>query len=280
MNIFYKKSNLIAYLLAQKKEGKQVGFVATMGAFHKGHISLLKKCQEENDISIVSIFVNPTQFGNSEDLIKYPKNLDQDSSLLKNAKCDVLFAPSVEEIYSKNIRSQSFNFDGLEHEMEGKFRTGHFDGVGTVVKILFEIIEPNNAYFGQKDFQQLQVIKKMVEKQQLPVKVKGCKIYREEDGLAMSSRNERLTKEQRDAAPYIYKILKKAKKKFKEERGEKISSWVQKKFKKHPLLSLEYFTIADEKTLKSSNKKKKKTKYRAFIAIFAGEIRLIDNIRL
>ena len=193
MKIFYTKAALNAYLDAQKKN-KQIGFVPTMGALHEGHLSLLKKCKEENDISIVSIFVNPTQFDNSADLVKYPKTFQEDTKLLESAQCDVLFAPDVKEIYAENITATSFDFDGLEHEMEGRFRTGHFDGVGTVVKRLFEIVAPNKAYFGEKDFQQLQIVKKMTKKQQLPVKVKGCEIYRAKNGLAMSSRNSRLRK--------------------------------------------------------------------------------------
>ncbi|MCL4145095.1 UNVERIFIED_CONTAM: hypothetical protein GTU68_033461 [Idotea baltica] len=225
-----------------------------MGALHKGHLSLIEKAQQKNDIVVVSIFVNPTQFNNQEDLIKYPKTLDNDTKLLESVSCDVLFHPSVEEIYSKNVVSENFNFDGLEHQMEGKFRDGHFNGVGTIVKTLFEIIEPDTAYFGQKDFQQLQIIKKMVKKHQLNLKIKGCKIFREKDGLAMSSRNTRLSKEHREIAPFIYKTLKKAKKKFKTE--------------------------TDEKTLETLENKESDKKYRAFIAVFAGEIRLIDNIQL
>ncbi|MDB0038489.1 pantoate--beta-alanine ligase, partial [Polaribacter sp.] len=148
MKIFYTKAALNAYLDAQKKN-KQIGFVPTMGALHEGHLSLLKKCKEENDISIVSIFVNPTQFDNSADLVKYPKTFQEDTKLLESAQCDVLFAPDVKEIYAENITATSFDFDGLEQEMEGRFRTGHFDGVGTVVKRLFEIVAPNKAYFGE-----------------------------------------------------------------------------------------------------------------------------------
>lgn len=229
---------------------------------------------------MVSIFVNPTQFNKVEDLKEYPKTLENDIKLLKSVACDVLFYPSVEEIYSENVISEKFNFDGLEHQMEGKFRDGHFDGVGTIVKTLFDIIEPNKAYFGQKDFQQLQVVKKMTKKHQLPVKIIGCPIFREDDGLAMSSRNVRLTEEQRAAAPFIYKVLKKVKKKFNKKDISEINKWVERKFKKQPLLELEYFSIADEKTLKTSKKIDPKKKYRAFIAVFAGEIRLIDNIQL
>ncbi len=280
MKIFKERALIKTYLSSKRVEKKSIGFVATMGALHKGHLSLIKKAQQKNDIVVVSVFVNPTQFDNKEDLIKYPKTLENDISLLKSVHCDVLFSPSVDEIYNKNIVSEKFEFDGLEHQMEGKFREGHFDGVGTIVKTLFEIITPDKAYFGEKDFQQLQIIKKMVEKKQLDVKVKGCKIFREKDGLAMSSRNTRLTKEYRKTAPFIYKILKKAKKKIERKNAIEITEWVEKKFKNHPLLVLEYFTIADEKTLETATEIHPKKKYRAFIAVFAGEIRLIDNIRL
>ena len=164
--------------------------------------------------------------------------------------------------------------------MEGKFRKGHFNGVGTIVKTLFEIVEPDKAYFGEKDFQQLQIIKKMVEKHKINVKIKGCAIYREEDGLAISSRNVRLTPTQREAAPFIHNILKKVKKKFRTEEISKINNWVEKKFKEHPILDLEYFTIANEKTLETLETKEFSKKNRAFIAVFAGKIRLIDNIQL
>ena len=279
MKIFETKTDLTAFLSSIKKEGKSIGFVPTMGALHQGHLSLVKQAKK-NDIAIVSIFVNPTQFDNPEDLGNYPKTLKKDIQLLESVNCDVLFIPSVEEIYAKNINSEKFNFDGLEHQMEGEFRDGHFDGVGTIVKALFEIITPNKAYFGKKDFQQLQIVKKMVEKHKLPVKVKGCTIYRENDGLAMSSRNTRLTKKHREAAPFIYKILKKAKKKMLKKSAKKVTKWVKKQFDKNPLLELEYFTIADEDTLQTINSIKPNKKYRAFIAVFAGDIRLIDNLRL
>ena len=280
MKIYKTKSELKEFLSKVKINNKSIGFVPTMGALHEGHLSLVEKAKKKNDITVVSIFVNPTQFDNKEDLVKYPKTFDNDVMLLESVACDVLFFPSVEEMYSKNIESERFNFDGLEHQMEGEFRDGHFNGVGTIVKTLFEIVEPDIAYFGKKDFQQLQIIKKMVEIHALPVKVKGCDIYREKDGLAMSSRNTRLTKEHRELAPFIYKTLKKAKKKFITKNGSEVTEWVQKQFKKQPLLELEYFTIADEKTLTTINKKESNQIYRAFIAVFAGEIRLIDNIRL
>lgn len=280
MKIYKTKSELKEFLSKIKKTKKTIGFVPTMGALHEGHLSLVKRAKKKNDFTVVSIFVNPTQFDSKEDLGKYPKTFENDVKLLESVNCDALFFPSVAEIYNKEVAADSFNFDGLEHQMEGKFRDGHFNGVGTIVKAFFEIVMPNNAYFGKKDFQQLQIIKKMVEKHDLPIKIKGCDIYREDDGLAMSSRNTRLTKEYRNAAPFIYKTLKKAKKKFNIKSAEEVAKWVNKKFKKHPLLELEYFTIADEKTLKTINKKESNEKYRAFIAVFAGEIRLIDNIRL
>lgn len=280
MKIFTRKSELKEFLSTQKNDKKSIGFIPTMGALHQGHLSLIKKAKKKNDIAVVSVFVNPTQFDNKEDLAKYPKTYNNDVALLESVNCDVLFFPSVEEIYAENVTSEEFDFDGLEHQMEGRFRDGHFDGVGTIVKTLFEIVEPDTAYFGKKDFQQLQIIKKLVEKYNLPVKIKGRPIFREDDGLAMSSRNTRLTKEHREAAPFIYKTLKKAKKKFGAKSPEDLTKWVEKQFKKHPLLELEYFTIADEKTLQTVTEIKENMKYRAFIAVFAGDIRLIDNIRL
>jgi pantoate--beta-alanine ligase len=279
MKVFYTKVALNTYLDTHKKN-KQIGFIPTMGALHEGHLSLLKKCNEENDISVVSIFVNPTQFDNPADLLKYPKTFQDDTKILESAQCDVLFAPDVKEIYAENITATSFDFEGLEHEMEGRFRIGHFDGVGTVVKRLFEIVAPNKAYFGEKDFQQLQIVKKMTQKLQLPLEVKGCNIHRAKNGLAMSSRNSRLTKAHLKAAPFIFKTLQKVKMKFETEAPNTIIEWVEKEFEKQSLLTLEYFTIADEKTLKNIKNKDEKTQYRAFIAVFAGEIRLIDNIQI
>ena len=280
MKVFTSKDDIKSFLSLLKKESKTIGFVPTMGALHKGHLSLIEMAKKNNDVVVTSIFVNPTQFDNSEDLTNYPKTIENDTKLLKSVNCDILFFPSVKEIYASNVISEEFDFDGLEHQMEGRFREGHFNGVGTIVKTLFNIIKPDKAYFGQKDFQQLQIIKKLVEKYNLNIQILGCPIFREEDGLAMSSRNTRLLKEHRKAAPFIYKTLKKAKKKFKSKSAKKVSKWVTKQFMKNPLLELEYFTIAKEKDLSPIKKKKKKEKYRAFIAVFAGDIRLIDNIKL
>lgn len=259
---------------------KTLGFVPTMGALHEGHLSIIKKAQKENDNVVVSIFVNPTQFDEKEDLIKYPHTLENDLKVLKEISCDFVFNPTVDEIYNSNIKSEPFNFEGLDKVMEGAFRNGHFNGVGTIVKKLFEIIKPNNAYFGEKDYQQLQIIKKMVVTNKLPVQIIPCKIFREKDGLAMSSRNTRLNKEQRSAAPFIYKTLLKSKELFLEKDINFIKNFVNNEFKNNQILTLEYFEITDSETLIFSNYKVDNKNFRAFIAAFAGDVRLIDNIAL
>jgi len=258
-----------------------VGLVPTMGALHDGHLSLIRRAKQENEVVVVSIFVNPTQFNNQEDLIKYPRTLKQDLSLLEKEKCDVVFTPSIKEVYGNKVYAKKFDFDGLENEMEGKFRVGHFDGVGTIVKQLFEIINPTNSYFGEKDFQQLQIIKKMVRKNNMLSHVIGCPIYREQDGLAMSSRNVRLTKEQRKVAPEIYRILKQVEEKSKHNYSVKeLTDYVKNKFENIDELELEYFEIASEKTLKEVDVINDEDNCRAFVAVYAGKIRLIDNIAL
>ena len=281
MQIFSGKKALIDYLSSVKTTNTTIGFVPTMGALHKGHQSLMIQSSGENDITIVSIFVNPTQFNNPEDLEKYPRTLDQDT--LKIAEIDpniIIFAPTVDEMYEGKTLSQSFEFDGLENKMEGKFRPRHFDGVGTIVKLLFEIVQPTRAYFGEKDFQQVQIVKKMVEKNHLPVTIVMCPILRESNNLAMSSRNERLTLQERNEAGIIYKILKEAKEKFTNTSVEETTQWVYNEFDKHKEFTLEYFEIADEETLTTCTQKNKNIKYRAFIAVFVNNIRLIDTISL
>jgi pantoate--beta-alanine ligase len=279
----YSNKNKISDLVnSLKLKGFTVGLVPTMGALHEGHLALVSEGLANNDRVIVSIFVNPTQFDNKEDLKKYPRTLESDVALLQTINKDRIdvYAPTVADVYEGNVASENFEFDGLEFEMEGKFRHGHFDGVGTIVKRLFEIVNPDNAYFGEKDFQQLQIIKKLVEKYHIPVKVTGCKIHREVNGLAMSSRNTRLKPEYAKAAPFIYKTLTAAKVEFGTKSANKVSEWVEKQFVSHHLLKLEYFIIADAKTLKPIKRKSKKKSVRAFIAVYAGDIRLIDNIAL
>ncbi len=281
MLIFNRQEDLKNHLMSVTPENTTIGFVPTMGALHQGHLSLIEKSLNENQVTVVSIFVNPTQFNNPEDLEKYPRTLEKDTQKIETISKDVIiFAPSVEDIYEGKTIAKAFDFDGLENQMEGKHRPGHFDGVGTIVKRLFEIVTPTNAYFGEKDFQQLQIVKKMVEKHQLPVNVIGCPIYRELNGLAMSSRNERLTPQQKEDASLIYKTLKTAKEKFGTESAKEIADWIESVFEKNPEFKLEYFQIADEDQLLPIDKKDNTKKYRAFIAVFINDIRLIDNISL
>ena len=281
MHIFYGKAPLIAHLNSSQFIDSTIGFVPTMGALHDGHLALMERSLRENEYTVVSIFVNPTQFNNPEDLAKYPRTLEEDVRKITALNPEVIvYAPSVEDIYNGNPVSQSFDFDGLENQMEGKFRPGHFDGVGTIVKRLFEIVTPTHAYFGEKDFQQLQIVKKLVAKYSLPVSIVGCPIYREANQLAMSSRNERLSADERNQASIIYQTLLQAKVLFQNETIESAIQLVQQTFEKHPLFDLEYFVIADEETLLSSITKEENKNYRAFIAVFVNNIRLIDTISL
>lgn len=282
MQVFNIKEKIEEAIKTLKNQNTTIGLVPTMGALHAGHLSLIKQGLKENDKVVVSIFVNPTQFNNQKDLEKYPRTLDRDINLLKTISEDkiIVFSPSIKEIYGDKVSSTTFNFDGLEFVMEGKFREGHFDGVGTIVKRFFEIVKPHNAYFGEKDFQQLQIIRKLVKKHKLGVNVIGCEIYREPSGLAMSSRNERLLPIYKNEAPFIYKTLQATKDKFTTLSANKITEWVVKEFTRNTLLELEYFIIADVNTLKPTLRKSRKKQYRAFIAVYAGEVRLIDNIAL
>jgi pantoate--beta-alanine ligase len=281
MLIFNKKSDLSAFLSPFINQNKSIGFVPTMGALHEGHLSLLKNSLSENDITVMSIFVNPTQFNNAEDLDKYPRTLERDVQIMQALSNSIIvYAPEVEDIYEGNTVSENFEYDGLENQMEGKHRPGHFDGVGTIVKRLFEIVQPNKAYFGEKDFQQLQIVKKLVSKYNIPVEVIGCPIHRESNGLAMSSRNERLSAIAKEKAAIIYQTLSDAKKLFQTNSAEETILFVENEFKKHPEFQLEYFEIADEATLLPVSEKENDKNYRSFIAIFIENIRLIDNISL
>jgi pantoate--beta-alanine ligase len=281
MTVFDKQTNLITFLNPFLKQGKTIGFVPTMGALHEGHLSLMSQSMSANDYTVVSIFVNPTQFNNPEDLKKYPRTLESDIEKIKKLNPNIIvYAPNVEDIYEGITISKSFNYDGLEFEMEGKHRLGHFDGVGTIVKKLFEIVKPTNAYFGEKDFQQLAIIKKLVQKNKIKVNIIGCKIFRETNKLAMSSRNERLSADERSKASFIYQTLTEAKKLFGTKTAKVITNWVTKTFQKQSVFTLEYFEIADEKTLKTCKRKSQSKQYRAFIAVFVNNIRLIDNISL
>lgn len=265
--------------LTIKNRKQTIGFVPTMGALHLGHISLVNQSKKENDFTFVTVFVNPTQFNNADDLVKYPRTEKQDLALLEQAGVDAVFFPTVEDIYPNGELTEHFDFGGLENKMEGEFRPGHFEGVGTVVKRFFEIVQPDNVYFGEKDFQQLQIIRKMVLTQKLPVQIIPVAIKREEDGLAMSSRNQRLTPEMRKEAPLIFKVLNEAKIHLENHSIAETKKFVEKRLESSPLV-LEYFEIAEENTLERATQKESTQKIRAFIAVYAGEIRLIDNLRL
>lgn len=281
MQILKEKDALKKQIEALKNAEKSIGFVPTMGALHEGHLSLIKQALSSCDRVVVSIFVNPTQFDNPEDLKKYPRTLEQDVARIAELSNDVIiFSPAASEVYGNEVTSQEFSFDGLEHQMEGKFRKGHFNGVGTIVKKLFEMVEPNKAFFGEKDFQQLQIVKKMVQKEQLDVEIIGCPIDREINGLARSSRNERLSPEARQTAAFIYEILQRVKEDFGTKSASEIHRWVSEEFSNNKTLKLEYFEIANEDTLVSIEEKEENQKYRAFIAAYSGDIRLIDNIAL
>nr|WP_299323342.1 pantoate--beta-alanine ligase [uncultured Maribacter sp.] len=260
---------------------QDLGLVPTMGALHKGHASLIQKAVEENKNVVVSIFVNPTQFNNKEDLDKYPKTLAADVQLI-SAISDtiIIFTPNVAEIYPDTVIPKIYDFEGLDKVMEGEFRDDHFNGVGTIVEELLKTVKPTRAYFGEKDFQQLRIIQKLTEIQHIPVEIIGCEIIRENHGLAMSSRNERLSKGIRLKAAFIYETLKTAKIKFGMENALNVKDWVVKEFEKTNEFQLEYFDITDVETLTPIQNKINNVKYRAFIAVYVEDVRLIDNIAL
>lgn len=281
MQVFHSKKELKPHLNGLIRKNHSIGMVPTMGALHTGHMSLVKRAIKENHTVVVSIFINPTQFDNKADLEKYPQTLEADIALLKTVSNDIIiFAPSANDIYGGVILSKTYLFDGLEKVMEGEFRDGHFNGVGTIVELLLTAVAPNKAYFGEKDFQQLQIIKKLVAIIPLHVKIIGCPIVREPNGLAMSSRNERLSKKGRENASYIQKILQKAKIKFEKQSANAVIKWVQSQFNKKSEFKLEYFQITSEKTLTPCIRKQKQEKYRAFVAVYTEGVRLIDNIAL
>ena len=278
MEIITSKVELIDYLSHQRKKGKLIGFVPTMGALHQGHLSLIEESKKKAQITVCSIYVNPTQFNIKTDLDNYPRDTEKDLELLQINSCEVCFLPTTNDIYPNGTEELlSLNLEGLDKTMEGEHRPGHFDGVVTVVNNLFEIVSPDFAFFGEKDFQQLAVIRKMTEIMSLNTQIVGCSIVREEDGLAMSSRNERLTNEERATASFIYHTITGAKQlhgSFKEKK-----EWAVQQFKKHPLFTLDYFEIASSKSLQLTHTESK-SKQRAFVAAFIGNVRLIDNIEI
>ena len=281
MKIFNKKLDLQQFLAPFYLEKKAVGLVPTMGALHEGHLSLIQKALSENDIVVVSIFVNPTQFNNAEDLEKYPRNLSGDIKTIERLSQEVvIFAPEISEMYESTPKAISFDFGGLDKVMEGKFREGHFQGVATIVEKLFELVKPTRAYFGEKDYQQILIIKSMLEQRKLPVTLVPCPIIREESGLAMSSRNERLSPEGRKQAAFIYSVLQEAQKLFTTAEVAEVEAFVKEQFSQKKGFDLEYFTITKADTLEEITEKDPSESYRAFITVYVEGVRLIDNIAL
>ncbi|HEY6161697.1 MAG TPA: pantoate--beta-alanine ligase [Bacteroidia bacterium] len=281
MKTFNNTDGIQAYLLSLKAKNKRIGFVPTMGALHPGHISLIEQCRKENEVCVASIFVNPTQFNDKEDLERYPRTLGADSAMLERAGCDVLFAPPVEEVYPQvgiNNKWQQVDLGELDSVMEGAHRPGHFKGVIQVVSRLFDIVEPHRAYFGQKDFQQLAVIREMTRQLNYPVQIIACPTMRENDGLAMSSRNMRLTPGERKEAPKISRVLFKVKELAKERSVEELKRFAVDELNKEKLFTLEYFEIADAATLQPAKDLSKPAV--ACVALKLGAVRLIDNISL
>jgi pantoate--beta-alanine ligase len=279
MHLFHTIKEVRQHLAILKKEGKSIGFIPTMGALHEGHLELVRRADKENGCSLVSIFVNPIQFNNPEDLKKYPRTLEDDLEKLSTTNCTVVFAPSVEEMYPEPDTTE-FDFGNLDKVMEGQFRPGHFRGVGIVVKKFFEIIEPNRAYFGEKDFQQLAIIMHMTRVLNIPVEIIPCPTVREHDGLAMSSRNARLTPEERKVAPAIYEALCKAKDNQGWFTPQGFAKMVAGDLEQNPLFRIEYTEVVDTSTLQPITEWEDAPHVILCIAVFLGQVRLIDNIQL
>ena len=279
MEVFSTIPSIRQYLKEFRNRKFRTGFVPTMGALHEGHLSLLRKCSSNNDLSVVSIYVNPTQFNDKNDLKNYPRNLNLDIKLLEKGGCHALFVPDDAEMYPSEDRRQ-FNFGIMSSIMEGKYRPGHFNGVAQIVSKLFDAIMPDRAYFGQKDFQQLAIIRKLTTVLNYNIKIIGCPIVREPDGLAMSSRNTLLSAEQRMAAPSIYSTLLNVTKMIGESDIPTISSYVENNINSNPFLTLEYFQIVDTQTLQPLTSINPQKPCTACVAVYAGKVRLIDNIEL
>lgn len=278
MQIFKTVKEISSYISICKNDNKAIGFVPTMGALHGGHLSLISKCKSENDISVVSIFVNPIQFNNEQDFIKYPRNSDSDLGLLKENDCDIVFLPAEKEIYPEPDNS-IINLGYIENIMEGKYRPGHFQGVAKVVDILFNIIKPNNAYFGLKDFQQIAIIKKLVKITNSKVNIVSCPIIREKNGLAMSSRNVRLTSEKRQQASVIYNTISKLNEFINKNDISEFKKWATSEINSRKDFKIEYIEIVDTETLELISSIKNHKSITCCIAVFCEEVRLIDNIQ-
>ena len=277
MQIITTQKALRETVSALKELNKTIGLVPTMGALHQGHASLVRRCVAGNDVTFVSVFVNPTQFNNKEDLVKYPRNLQADAELLTDMGVDFVFAPTPEEMYTAEEMNQTFAFDfgGLDQVMEGKYRPGHFNGVVQIVSKLFRLVQPNRAYFGEKDYQQLAIIHRMVEVMHMDVQICDCPIVREQTGLALSSRNQRLTEQQRTTAQNIARVLFESRQLTQSQTVQQVQSWVIEQINRIDGLTVEYYEIVDQTTLQPVSDFSHAI---GCVTVYCGDVRLIDNI--
>lgn len=276
MKVFETKIDLIDFL----KDKKSIGFVPTMGALHSGHVSLIELSAKKADITVCSIFVNPTQFNDKNDLINYPRTIDKDLAILEKHNCDVVFIPSADEIYPRGEPLQNYNFETLDILMEGEHRPGHFNGMANVVERLFTIVKPTYAFFGEKDFQQLCVVKELVNQLKLPIQIIPGIIIRENDGLAMSSRNALLTPEERLQAAGIYKSMSDAKNNSIGLNPTEVAILIKNNLKNYPLITPEYVEIRNAKDLALTTHFQTGKNTMVFIAVKLGKVRLIDNLQI
>lgn len=277
MRVVKTISELKSLISGYKQENKTVGLVPTMGALHAGHKSLVDRARKENDIVVVSVFVNPTQFNNKQDLATYPRTEERDCALLEAAGCDVVFMPAVEEVYPEPDNRQ-FDLGAVAEVMEGAHRPGHFNGVAQIVSKLFGFVKPDRAYFGEKDFQQIAVIRKMVQLEGFKLQIVACPIKREDDGLALSSRNVRLTAEQRQLAPNIYRVLKESCNFAKSHTVAETEKFVVDSLNALPQMEVEYYSIVDALTMQPVSDWADADSITGCITVYCDEVRLIDNI--
>lgn len=277
MIVYRTREDLVQHLKTWQDQGKTIGLVPTMGALHEGHASLVKRAGGENDVVVVTIFVNPTQFNDPTDLENYPRPIERDLEMLQSMQVNIAFTPPVKEMYPEEDH-RTFDLGGLDQVLEGAFRKGHFTGVAQIVSKLFELIRPTRAYFGRKDFQQLVIVRRLVELLQSNIEIVPCPIVREEDGLAMSSRNAQLSEDERKAAPFIHQTLRMAREKRGTMTPEEVRKWVFSRFQNQPLMSLEYFDIVEEQGLFPVTDWDEPVNKVGCIAVQLGRVRLIDNL--
>ena len=278
MDVFETARRVQDKISELKRQGYDIGFVPTMGALHQGHLSLVESCTQDNDITVVSIFVNPTQFNQREDFERYPRDMEGDMNKLGEAGANIIFTPTEKEMYPEPD-NRVFDFGQLDKVMEGKHRPGHFNGVAQIVSRLFDIVKPHRAYFGEKDFQQLAIIRDLTSQLNMDIEIVACPIIRESDGLAKSSRNERLTEEQRKHAPKISEAIHKGKKMAGDHLVDEVKESVKEELNNDPYIDVEYFEIVDEKNLQPVENWDDTFYKRACIAAWVGRVRLIDNVQ-